>query len=101
MTDWLIFFLFGPGVGMTLYVVLQVVVVWKLAGVLRILAWIPVPIMILVVKETIEAYQAESNLWPLAMIFGGPIAAVYLAVLLVVDKVRARRRERAGGAVIP
>lgn len=90
MLDWLRFFLLGPAVGFTAYVVLQVVGLWKLSGALRILALLPFPIMLWVVRDTIQAHQAGSNLWPIGLIFGGSIAAGFLALLLLYAKHRSR-----------
>ena len=74
------------------YIPLQLFAVWKLKGGLRIAAFIPIPIMALVLAVTVAAYVAESNLWPIYMIFCSPIAVIFLAVLLIASRASTARK---------
>jgi hypothetical protein len=74
-----------------IYIPIQVLAVRKLKGGLRIAAIVPIPIMVLVLGITVEAYLAESNLWWYYMILLSPIAAIFLAALLIAGRVLTRR----------
>ena len=93
MLDWFRFFLIGPAVGCTVYVVLQIVAAWKLAGAWRVLGLAPAPIMLWVAVDAVEAYRLESNLWPIRMIFAGPAASGYLCLLMAAALLLKRRRK--------
>lgn len=66
------------------YPALQVYTALKFPGFWRLAALLPVPAMGYVVIVTIAAFVQQSNLWPILLIFVGPVATVYLALLTVV-----------------
>ena len=80
----------GPGAPFAIYLALQVFALMKLRGIWRIVALVPVPIQILVLASTVEAYRAESNLWPIGLIASGTAASVALALLLLCHMLRER-----------
>jgi hypothetical protein len=92
MTDWLRFFTLGWGLPFTVYVVLQVVAVLGVRGKYRVFVLFPALIGLSIIVWTIHSYRDGGNLWPLAMIYGGPVAAI-LVIALWVGAVVARRTE--------
>jgi hypothetical protein len=89
--DWLWFFLAGWGLPATAWTALTVVAACRLEGRLRLLAMVPVPIMAVVAVVTASLYANDSNLWPILLIFGAPLACLWTGVCLYVG----RRGERA------
>lgn len=86
------FFFTGWGLGFTAYVVVQVVALLALRTTRRRrIALLPAPVMLGVVLWTIYAYQAESNLWPIVMIFASPLAAIAVLALWITMSFEARR----------
>ncbi|MCI0355099.1 MAG: hypothetical protein L0099_08680, partial [Acidobacteria bacterium] len=72
------------GVGILLYVGLQAWALWRMRGGWRLVAALPALFMALVLTATIAGYAQRSNLWPLLLIFGLPLAVACLLVLLLV-----------------
>ena len=58
----------------------------RLGGRWRIFGYLPLVVMTAVVLYTLVAFAAESNLWPLVLIFTAPLASAYLAVLLLMHR---------------
>ncbi|HTS51462.1 MAG TPA: hypothetical protein VMH05_26120 [Bryobacteraceae bacterium] len=79
------------------YFVLQVIALWRLRSGWLKASLLPVIPMILVLVYTIDAYNKESNLWPIVLIFSSPVAAAYVLAILVIHRIS----ERARGAVAP
>jgi hypothetical protein len=71
---------------------MQVTAAIRLRGVARLLAMLPVIPMAWITVITIRAYQQESNLWPILLIFACPAAALYIG--LVLGLALAIKRER-------
>ncbi|HPF12814.1 MAG TPA: hypothetical protein P5218_00835 [Planctomycetota bacterium] len=83
MADWIRFFLAGPGALFTLYIALQVASVALLRGAWRWISLIPLPFLAYAVLATIDAYHAESNLWPLALMGASAAGSAALALLIL------------------
>ena len=64
------------------YIVLQLVALWRMRGGWRVAAAVPAVPMGLVLVYTLLAMLAGSNLFPLMLLFASPPAAVYLIGLL-------------------
>src|SRR5947209_7647238 len=77
-SSWVRFFCFGWGSGFSAYVVLQFITTLTLKRLPRYLSLVPVPFMIWVVFVTAHAWQQQSNMWPITLIFASPIAVLYL-----------------------
>lgn len=77
------FFIGGWGLGFAIYVVLQLVTVVSIKRNWRVIAMLPVPIMIGVLLWTIYAYRSGSNLWPIVMIFASPLAILGVLVIWI------------------
>ena len=75
---------------------MQCFTAYRLKGVWRLVALVPVPFVAYVAVSTVEAYRAESNLWPIGLMAVSSAAATYLAALLVGGYLLARRRAGAG-----
>jgi hypothetical protein len=69
-------FLAVPG-----YFVLQAVLTLGTSGGWRKATLAPAVIMVPVVAYTVLAFAAQSNLWPLLLLFSAPLACLYLVVL--------------------
>lgn len=65
-----------------LYLVMQVTAAITLRGVARLLAMLPVIPIPWITVVTIRAYQQDSNLWPILLIFACPAAALYIGLVL-------------------
>ena len=59
----------------------------------KALLWVlaPVPVMTFILIGAVHAYQANSNLWPIWLIFISPLAVLYLLCVVVVTLWRSRR----------
>ena len=79
------------GLPFVVYLVLQTTAFFVLPRGRRLAALIPILPMVGVVLATIRAYEAQSNLWPILLIFASPLADLFLVVLLL-----QRRRSVAG-----
>ncbi|HTO87434.1 MAG TPA: hypothetical protein VMR54_07875 [Thermoanaerobaculia bacterium] len=77
--------------GLLLYPPLQYVTLRKLRGEWRILAIIPLIPMAPILIVTLVGLIMQSNFWPIFLIFAAPPAILYLAALLLVNRVVARR----------
>jgi hypothetical protein len=86
------FFLGGWGLGFTAYVVVQVVALLALRkSSRRNLVLLPAPFMLGVLLWTVYAYQADSNLWPIVMIFASPMAVIAVLVTSIALRLTGRR----------
>ncbi len=47
----------------------------------RLLSLVPILPMVVVCALTASAYRQQSNLWPILLIFAGPVALIYVAVV--------------------
>jgi hypothetical protein len=65
------------------YVILQAIVLWRSAGVARILAGVPLLGMIPVFVYTVMGLINNSNLWPLLLLFSSPVALLYVSVAAI------------------
>lgn len=65
------------------YVVLQWILARRWKGGWRIAALAPLVIMIPVLGHALLALAAQSNLWPIFVIFTAPVAFAYLVALIV------------------
>jgi hypothetical protein len=70
------------------YPILQLIAFWRLNGGRRILAAVPLLVMLPTYAFCLWALTRDSNLWPIWAIFLSPVAAVYLAVLLMVFRTK-------------
>ena len=96
MGNWITFFLFGWGSSFSAYVVLQSIALATLKKWLWYAAAVAAPFMLYVALITIEGYAQGSNMWPIVMIFGSPLAIVYvLAVTTVGLKTQNHPKRRA------
>lgn len=68
------------------YLVLQVILLWRLRDGWRKAVAVPVVPMLAVIAYTIFAYLDGSNIFPLVLIFTAPFALVYLLVILGVRR---------------
>jgi hypothetical protein len=66
------------------YFLLQMLALWRLRGRWRIAAIVPAVPMAAIVTHACLAFLAQSNLFPLFLLFASPPASLYLAFLLVV-----------------
>ena len=94
MTDWVRFFALGPGLPFAAYVVLQIVALIKLRGAWRIAVVLPIPFVVWTVVSTVEAYEAESNLWPLGLMGGGGFAALFVVLVLLASRLSSSRKRQ-------
>ena len=65
-----------------IYVITQMVAIFRLRGGWRWASLVPVIPMIYVVAVTIKAFEQQSNLWPLLLIFSSPLALVYILLIV-------------------
>lgn len=96
-SGWLWFFFGGWGLPFTAYVVLQVLALRRVHRLPRWIVLLPVLPMAIVVAATIWLLAHDSNLWPMILIFAGPLAALYLVVVWLLDS----RRSAAGANRTP
>ena len=82
VADWLSF-LFSWGLPFTLYLVLQIISLFRIQGIWRRLALLPIPIMAYVVYVSVVASKQGSNIWPLLLILVSPVAVLFLLFLLL------------------
>jgi len=74
------------------YFVLQTIALWRLRSGWLKASLLPVIPMILVFLYTLDAYNKESNLWPIVLIFISPLAAAYVLVILVIHRISEKAR---------
>lgn len=87
--EWIPFFLTW-GAPCTAYVVIQVIAAVRLRGKYRLICLVPVLPMLVVGALTVSAYRQQSNLWPILLIFAGPVAFLFVAGVWIAFR-RARR----------
>lgn len=88
------FIVFVPmGWPFAFYALLQSLNVLILRGMIRWASLIPLPFALVVLVITTTAYEDESNLWPILLIFFGPAALAYEAVVSAIGLVQLRRRQ--------
>jgi hypothetical protein len=63
------------------YVVAQVVVLVRPSGPSRVVAAVPMVVMVPIFLLTIVAYTQGSNLWPLWLLLASPVALLYVVVV--------------------
>ena len=85
------------------YAVLQLVAAVTAPRKHRYLVLAPMLLMIPLVVHAIVALHAESNLWPIGLIFGSPLAILWVAVIWFASRRMAKaetrvRREPVGTA---
>lgn len=66
------------------YLVLQIVLVFLTSGGWRKASLAPAVIMIPILAYTVLAFAAQSNLWPLLLLFAAPVACLHLVLLTVI-----------------
>lgn len=98
VVQWFVFFLIGAGLPFTAYVVLQCVAIVKLHGAARLWVALPVPFMAWMTYLTVVGYRVESNLWPIPILLGGPLAVLYVGAILVIGLRIERDRRLAAAA---
>ena len=69
--------------GVLAYPILQFIAVKKMRGGWRVLAYLPLILMVFVFVITIVGFYQQSNLWPLILILVSPLVLLYLVILLV------------------
>ena len=97
--NWLQFFVSPYGLSTTAYVVVQLVAIVRTSGWTRVVCLLPLPLMTILLIQSFHAYRADSNLWPILLIFGAPAALLFVtATWLVAEGRRGRTaRERHDG----
>src|SRR6266571_5149438 len=55
---------------------------WRIAAVVPLVGIIPVVVL------TFQGYRQQSNLWPIFLLFAGPVALLYLVALMVIRATR-------------
>lgn len=78
-------FLSVPG-----YVLLQLGLARWTSGGWRKAALVPALLMVPIIGFTVLAFAAQSNLWPLLLLFASPVACLYLivfAIILVIARI--------------
>jgi hypothetical protein len=96
IVSWLRFWLWSWGLPSTLYVVAQVVALVRLRGAARIWVALPVPFMAWVFYYTFDALAQKANLWPIVLIFTGPVALAYVLAVAAIVFFMARARQKRG-----
>lgn len=69
--------------GVLAYPILQFIAVKRMRGGWRVLAYLPLILMVFVFIITIVGFYQQSNLWPLILILVSPLVFLYLVILLV------------------
>jgi hypothetical protein len=95
--EWAVFFVVGPGAGVTVYAVWQAVALGVLRGVWKKLSVVSLAVMVVVSVWTVQAYRAEANLWPLGMFFISPAMTMLLSVFLSLGLAQRLGTRRAAG----
>lgn len=68
------------------YVVVQVVALFRSAGSSRLVAALPLFVMLPIFVLTVVSLVQESNLWPLVLLFASPVALVYVTVAALLSQ---------------
>jgi hypothetical protein len=74
------------------YFLLQAALTFWTSGGWRKATLAPAVIMVPILAYTVLAFAAQSNLWPLLLIFTAPLAFLYLVVLAVILLLRSLAR---------
>lgn len=72
------------GLGLLLYIGLQIVALWKATGLWRLFALLPTIVVVPLVYTTLEGLWHGANLWPLGMILILPLVVAYLLFFTLV-----------------
>ncbi|HHT0593243.1 TPA: hypothetical protein ACTXXA_002014 [Legionella anisa] len=72
-----------------IYWILQLITLWKWSGTWRKIACIPLFFSIPLLIYTVFALLAESNLWPLMMLFITPVILLVLLIIMIMKKMSA------------
>jgi hypothetical protein len=83
------------GLPFTIYVVLQLIALVTVRGKYRVFVMAPALLGAAIVAWTILSYQRHANLWPLGLIYGGPLAAA-LVIAVWISAIVAKRAESNG-----
>lgn len=70
------------------YPILQIIAVAGSKGIMRVLALLPLAVMVIVFSVTIMGFIQESNLWPIFLIFISPVVLIYLFILIVIKQIQ-------------
>ena len=92
--DWLLFFVSPYGLSTTAYVVVQLVAIVRTSGWTRVVCLLPLPLMAVLLIQSFHAYQGDSNLWPVLLIFAAPVALMYVTATWLVAEGRRLRAAR-------
>ena len=76
-----------------LYFILQPWLAFRLKGVWRLAALVPLPFAVIAIVWSLTALAEDSNLWPVPFILFAPLAVAYQLVLLVLN-LMVRRTDR-------
>jgi hypothetical protein len=79
------------------YCLLQALALWRLRGGWRAAAIVPAVPMAGIVVHAVLAFLAQSNLFPLLLLFASPPASLYLMSLLLLHRLMRWRGGRACG----
>jgi hypothetical protein len=79
--------------GVFIYPALQYFAVRRMVGRWRLWAVLPLGPMVFVLALTVYAFLKESNVWPIPLIFVGPLAAIYLSFLFGARALLIRQRQ--------
>jgi hypothetical protein len=77
--------------GVVAYLGIQLYTLLRWRGGWRIVASVPLLVMVPVVGLTIHAFIQQSNIWPIILLFAGPAALLFLLVLMVAHTLAIRR----------
>ena len=77
--------------GILFYPILQIIAITGSKGIIRVLALIPLAVMIIVFTVTIVGFAQESYLWPIFLIFISPVVLIYLFILVVIKQIQSVR----------
>jgi len=88
--DWASFFIAGWGLPFSLYVAAQIAALAMLRGRMRWFAVVTVAPMAWVVYVTADAWAAQSDIWPILMIFSAPVALAYVVAVLIAARFMGR-----------
>jgi hypothetical protein len=72
------------------YIPLQLYTGIRWQGGWRIVALVPILLMVPIFAFTAYAFAQESNLWPLLLIFAAPVGAGFLIILMVIRRLVTR-----------
>ena len=75
------------------YVPLQIYSGLKWRGGWRIVAFVPLLLMVPVFVFTGIAFAQESNLWPIILIFSAPFGTAYLLILFLIRRVATHHQD--------